>query len=146
MTEPHNAQPPRFSADQPPPARRVEKPWGWELLWAETPNYVGKILHISAGKRLSLQYHDQKLETQYLMQGRVVLLLEHDDGSLREVPMEPGKGYTIYPFQRHRLIALEDSDIVEVSTPETGMTYRLDDDYQRPDETEAMRRGDPRPE
>ena len=123
-----------------PHQRRVEKPWGWETLWAETPHYVGKILHIYAGKRLSLQYHDQKLETQCLLSGQAMLVIGDADEPLQQVDMEPGKGYTIQPFQRHRLIAIPDVDILEVSTPETGTTFRLDDDYARPDETEELRR------
>ena len=123
-----------------PHQRRVEKPWGWETLWAETPHYVGKILHIYAGKRLSLQYHDQKLETQCLLSGQAMLVSGDADEPLQQVDMEPGKGYTIQPFQRHRLIAITDADILEVSTPETGTTFRLDDDYARPDETEELRR------
>ena len=123
-----------------PHQRRVEKPWGWETLWAETPHYVGKILHIYAGKRLSLQYHDQKLETQCLLSGQAMLVIGDADEPLQQVDMEPGKGYTIQPFQRHRLIAITDADILEVSTPETGTTFRLDDDYARPDETEELRR------
>jgi mannose-6-phosphate isomerase len=123
-----------------PYARRIDKPWGWETLWAVTPQYCGKILHIKAGRRLSLQYHDQKTETQCLIRGRALLIIEDADGALREIEMEPGKGYTILPFQRHRLVGIEDADVVEVSTPETGTTYRLEDDYARPHETETVRR------
>jgi mannose-6-phosphate isomerase len=119
--------------------RRVEKPWGWEMLWAETPLYVGKVLHVEAGKRLSLQYHDQKLETQCLMAGRAVLQLDDENGELREIAMELGVGYTIKPSRRHRLIAVSDSDVVEVSTPEVGTTYRLEDDYGRSHESEESR-------
>lgn len=127
--------------DWQPQQRRVEKPWGWETVWAETPQYVGKILHIRAGRRLSLQYHDQKLESQCLLSGRALLVIEDATGALQEVEMEPGTGYTIRPFQRHRLVGITDADIMEVSTPETGTTFRLQDDYARPDETEAMRLG-----
>ncbi len=123
-----------------PHQRRVEKPWGWEILWAETPHYCAKILHIHAGKRLSLQYHDVKLETQCLISGRALLILEDEQGVLREIEMERGKGYTIRPFQKHRLVALEDAEIVEASTPELGTTYRLEDDYARPHETDEVRR------
>jgi mannose-6-phosphate isomerase len=123
-----------------PHQRRVDKPWGWEILWAETPHYCGKILHIAAGKRISLQYHDEKIETQCLLNGRALLLIEDADHALREIEMEPGKGYTIHPFQRHRLIGITDADVLEVSTPETGTTVRLEDDYARPDETEEVRR------
>ncbi len=131
-------QPPQHT-DSDPKQRRIEKPWGWEIVWAEGGPYTGKLLHIRAGRRLSLQYHDEKLETQYLLSGRAILVLQTADGSLREIPMEPGKGYTICPLQVHRLIALHDTEIIEVSTPETGITVRLEDDYRRADETETMR-------
>lgn len=123
-----------------PRAQRIDKPWGWEILWAETPAYCAKILHIDAGKRISLQYHDQKLESQCLISGRCLLVIEDDSGALREIEMQRGEGYTIHPFQRHRLIAVTDCEIVEASTPETGTTYRIEDDYARPDETEAVRK------
>jgi mannose-6-phosphate isomerase len=119
---------------------RVVKPWGWEIIWAVTPEYTGKFIHILAGKRLSLQYHSEKLETQCLVAGRVTLVRgTADGGGLFETEMKAGHGYTIERGQIHRLIAHEDSDVVEVSTPELGTTVRLEDDYQRPDETEAMR-------
>jgi mannose-6-phosphate isomerase len=118
---------------------RVAKPWGWEIIWAHTPEYTGKFIHILAGKRLSLQYHSEKLETQCLMAGRVTLVRGNSDEGLFETEMQAGRGYTIERGQIHRLIAHEDSDVVEVSTPERGTTVRLEDDYQRPDETEAIR-------
>jgi mannose-6-phosphate isomerase len=111
--------------------RRVDKPWGWEAIWAETEYYVGKILHVRAGHRLSLQYHDQKTESQYLLSGRAQLLLDDADGVLQTILMETGACYTIVPFQRHRIIALDDSEILEVSTPERGITYRIEDDFGR---------------
>lgn len=117
-----------------PHQRYVEKPWGWEIVWAETEAYVGKILHVRAGERLSLQYHDRKLETQSLLRGRAILVLEEARGMLREIAMEPGKGYTILPYQRHRLVGLTDADVVEVSTPEIGTTFRIEDDYARSNE------------
>src|SRR6266513_3405164 len=80
---------------------RVEKPWGWEIIWAETPLYVGKMLHVQAGKRLSLQYHDQKLETQCLIRGRAILSIGEDTAQLQEIEMQPFQGYTVQPFQRH---------------------------------------------
>ena len=131
---------PRPSAIQLDPlARRVEKPWGWELIWAEGSAYTGKLLHINAGKRLSLQYHDEKLETQCLVSGRAMLVVEDADGALQEILMEPGKGYTIVPFQLHRLVAIDDAEIYEVSTAETGTTVRVDDDFERPNETPDLR-------
>ena len=123
-----------------PHGRRITKPWGWELLWAETPFYCGKTLFITAGRRLSLQYHDQKTETQCLIRGRARLQIGDGQGVLSEIEMEPGKGYTIHPHHLHRIVAVEDAEIVEVSTPEIGTTFRVEDDYCRPDETEDLRR------
>jgi mannose-6-phosphate isomerase len=122
-----------------PHVERVEKPWGYELHWAKTDTYVGKILHINKGKRYSLQYHDAKRETQMLLTGKVLLWIDDEKGNYGSVEMEPGKGYDVVPFQRHRLEALEDSDVVEVSTIELGTTYRLEDDTNRVDETEEVR-------
>jgi len=125
--------------------QRVEKPWGYELLLspADTP-YTAKLIHVRAGHRLSLQLHDTKVETQTLVAGRGTLVLEGPDRQLHEVPMERGVGYHIAVGQRHRLCAAEDEDAVvfEASTPELGTTYRLADDYDRPDETEALRRAE----
>jgi mannose-6-phosphate isomerase len=119
--------------------RRVEKPWGWEVIWADTPFYCAKLIHVHAGRRLSLQYHDDKTETQCLLSGKAVLVLESDAGVLTEITMQLGAGYTVLPLRVHRLIAIEDSEIVEVATPERGITVRLEDDYDRGDETEAVR-------
>jgi mannose-6-phosphate isomerase len=119
--------------------KRVEKPWGWEIIWAETPSYVGKLLHVRAGQRLSLQYHDQKLETQCLLSGRAILTIGESEDDLRDIEMEPHRGYTVHPNQRHRITAIEDAVIAEVSTPETGTTFRLQDDFARPHETETLR-------
>jgi hypothetical protein len=126
---------------------RVEKPWGFELIFTppEQP-YCGKLLYVTAGRRLSLQIHDQKRETVMLLYGRGVLLCDEAGGELVEIFMEPLKGYTILPGQRHRLIALETCAFVESSTPETGTTYRLDDDTGRPDETEERRLQERSPE
>jgi oxalate decarboxylase/phosphoglucose isomerase-like protein (cupin superfamily) len=130
----------RAHYEDPPFSRRVEKPWGYELIFTQSDlPYTGKLLHIRAGKRLSLQYHDRKQETQYLLAGRALLVVEDARGELREIEMETGRGYTNHPGQRHRLAAIEDADIFEVSTPEIGNTYRLDDDYHRDTETEAQR-------
>jgi mannose-6-phosphate isomerase len=124
---------------------RVDKPWGYEVLLspADAP-YVAKIIHVLAGKRLSLQTHDQKVETQTLVRGRGVLVLEDADGQLREVAMQPGVGYHVSVGQRHRLCAApdEDAEVFEASTPEIGTTLRLEDDYARPDETEQMRQAE----
>ncbi len=129
-----------FSLD--PLARRIEKPWGYEILLSppDAP-YAAKLIHVKAGKRLSLQVHDTKVETQTLVAGRGVLILEGADGELHEIEMELNVGYHIAVGQRHRTCAAADSDatIFEASTPEVGTTLRLEDDYARPDETEALR-------
>jgi len=118
----------------------VEKPWGYELIFTPPEKgYCGKILHVTAGKRLSLQYHDQKEETIMLLRGKALLLCDNEQHEIEEIAMEQGKGYSNVPGQRHRLYALEDSDFIEASLRETGMTYRLEDDSGRSDETEAMR-------
>jgi mannose-6-phosphate isomerase-like protein (cupin superfamily) len=103
--------------------------------------YASKLIHIRAGKRLSLQLHDTKVETQTLVAGRGILVLEGSDGELHEIEMRPGVGYHVAVGQRHRLCAAPDHDatVFESSTPELGVTLRLEDDYARPDETEAMR-------
>ncbi len=138
MTQSLHFDPTRFTNE--PFARRVEKPWGYELIFTpEDKPYTGKILHVRAGRRLSLQYHDQKLETIMLLHGRAILLCDNAEGELEEIVMEPGHGYSNIPGQRHRLIAIEDCDFVEASTPETGATYRLEDDSGRGTETEADR-------
>jgi len=124
-----------------PFVNRVEKPWGYEIHWT-MPNlpYMGKILHVKAGKRLSLQRHDKKQETWFMMNGRAKALLDNEKGELVEVELEYGKGYTNAVGQRHRLIGITDCDVIEVSTPEIGTTERLEDDYKRPDETEEIRK------
>lgn len=121
--------------------QRVEKPWGHEIIFTppELP-YAGKILHLNAGKESSLQVHSKKEESWYLLSGKVTIIREDQDGSLKEFDMQKGVGYTNYAGQKHRLKALKDSEILEVSTPEIGTTYRLEDDYQRPDETEDVRK------
>jgi mannose-6-phosphate isomerase len=121
-------------------ATRVEKPWGYEILWTQPDRpYVGKLLHVEAGKRLSLQVHDAKTESWFLVGGRAKVLWDDGTGMLVETELEPGLGYSCQIGQRHRLVGITDCDIVEVSTPEIGTTHRLEDDYSRPDETDAMR-------
>jgi mannose-6-phosphate isomerase-like protein (cupin superfamily) len=130
-----------------PGVRRIEKPWGHELLLSpEDAPYTSKLIHVKAGHRLSLQLHDSKTETQTLIQGKGILVLEGSDGELHNVEMEPNVGYSVAIGQRHRLCAAPDQDAVifEASTPETGTTYRLEDDYRRPDETEDRRQQDRR--
>ena len=124
-----------------PYIKKVEKPWGYELHF--TPDvlpYMGQILHINKGKRISLQIHDKKIESWYKIVGRVTMILGDENGNLFEREMEDGVGYTTKVNQKHRLFAIEDSDILEVSTPEIGTTFRLGDDYARTDETEEIRK------
>lgn len=122
-------------------AKKVEKPWGWEIHWvpANKP-YLGKVLHIYEGKRLSLQVHDKKQESWFIMQGRAKVMWENNHGELIETELLPGQGYSTEIGQKHRLIGITDCDIVEVSTPEMGTTYRLEDDFARPDETPDQRK------
>ncbi|MBI2028632.1 MAG: cupin [Candidatus Levybacteria bacterium] len=121
--------------------KRVEKPWGYELHFVpEDMPYMGKLIHIDKNKRLSLQVHDKKQETQMLINGKCNLIQENNKGRLITIEMRPFEGYTAMIGQKHRLRAVTDCDVVEVSTPELGTTWRLEDDYKRPDETEQMRK------
>jgi mannose-6-phosphate isomerase-like protein (cupin superfamily) len=110
---------------------RVDKPWGHELIWAQTDRYVGKILVIEAGKRLSFQYHEVKDEWIRVLSGRLRLTLEAGDGRLQERILEAGEGARIAPRRRHRFEALERAELVEVSTPELDDVVRLADDFGR---------------
>jgi len=124
-----------------PYIKKVDKPWGYELHWVpEGMPYMGKILHIDAGKRLSLQVHDIKQESYWLMNGECDLLLENDKGEMETVHMQKGFGYTTHVGQKHRHQAVTDCDVVEVSMPEQGTTLRLEDDFKRPDETPEQRK------
>ena len=127
--------------DNKPYARRVDKPWGWEIHFVpDDKPYMGKILHIKAGMRLSLQKHDEKEESWWLLTGRAMLIIENDEGELEEIEMKRDAGYSCQVNQKHRLKGITDCDIVEVSTPEIGTTYRLEDDFERDDETEEQRK------
>jgi mannose-6-phosphate isomerase-like protein (cupin superfamily) len=120
--------------------RRVDKPWGYELHWVpEGVPYMGKIIHVNAGARLSLQIHDKKQESWCIMQGKAVVIWENDAGELVETALEPGVGYTTQIGQKHRLKGITDCDIIEVSTPEAGTTWRLEDDYARKHQTPEAR-------
>lgn len=111
--------------------RRVDKPWGWELVWAETDDYVGKILHIEAGHRLSLQLHRVKDESLYVVSGELDLVLEDEGGALPVRRMGVGDVVRILPGRRHRMTAVTTCDVMEVSTPELDDVVRLSDDYGR---------------
>lgn len=124
-----------------PYVRRIEKPWGWELHF--TPDnlpYMGKVIHIRAGQRLSLQAHDKKQESWLKLSGDARLIIEGSDGELQELVLPDGQGLTCVVGQRHRLKAGDsDCEVLEVSTPEVGTTFRLEDDYKRVDETPEER-------
>lgn len=113
--------------DQP---RRVEKPWGHELWWGFTERYVGKLLHVKAGHKLSLQYHERKDETIHLWAGDLALVVD-EGGGLEERRMRPGESFHIRPGVKHRMVALTDCDVLEVSTPEVEDVVRLEDAYGR---------------
>jgi mannose-6-phosphate isomerase-like protein (cupin superfamily) len=126
-----------------PFAKRIEKPWGYEIHWVpEDKPYMGKVLHINADKRLSLQAHDQKQESWLLLNGRAKVIWDNAQGELIETELETGKGYSCSVGQRHRLVGITDCDVLEVSTPEIGTTFRLEDDYKRPDETQELRKSE----
>ena len=110
--------------------RRVPKPWGYELIFAKTGRYVGKILHIDQGQTLSLQYHEMKEETLYVVRGELKLTIEHD-GDRRELPLREGEAFHIPPRLIHRMEAVRDTDVAEVSTPELEDVVRLEDRYGR---------------
>ena len=111
--------------------KKITKPWGWELWWAETDKYVGKQLHIEAGHSLSKQYHEIKDETIFVLCGK--LILEIGDGETMERLVLPeGSSYHITPNTIHRFIAPSGGcDLMEVSTPETDDVVRLEDNYGR---------------
>lgn len=121
---------------------KVEKPWGYELIFTppEAPT-LGKLLHLNKGGRLSLQYHEIKEETLVLVSGEAKIFfgILRDLGDLKEEEMEFKKGYLIPNGMIHRVEAITDCDVLESSTKEEGKTVRLQDDYQRKDETEEER-------
>ncbi|NIR45103.1 MAG: cupin domain-containing protein [Gemmatimonadetes bacterium] len=110
---------------------KVEKPWGYELIWAHTDRYVGKILHIDAGESLSLQYHERKDETIHVLRGKMTFLVGADEGSLEEVELAEGMSFRVTPGTRHRMVAITDCDLLEVSTPELDDVVRIEDRYGR---------------
>ena len=110
--------------------RRVEKPWGYELIWAETARYVGKLLHIRAGERLSRQYHRVKEETLFLQSGEMILEIGPSE-AVETRRMAKGDVFHVTPGTIHRMIAVSEVDIMEVSTPELDDVVRLEDVYGR---------------
>ena len=111
--------------------KRVEKPWGHELIWAHTDRYVGKVLHINAGESLSLQYHERKDETIHVLHGRMVFLVGQSEEELESVELDEGMSFRIRPGTRHRMEAVTDCDLLEASTPDLDDVVRLEDRYGR---------------
>jgi len=124
-----------MSATEPAPEhtmpRRVEKPWGHEIWWAATDQYVGKILHVNKGHRLSLQFHEHKDETSYVLSGRLILVQGENEHNLTERTVSVGDVWRNTPGTIHTIEALEDSDVLEASTPHLDDVVRLRDDYGR---------------
>lgn len=110
--------------------RRVPKPWGYEIVFAENERYAGKILHLEGGQCLSLQYHERKDETLYVLVGEVHLFVE-EEGRMTELTLSPGQTYRIRPGVKHRMSAPAMAEMVEVSSPELDDVVRLEDAYGR---------------
>lgn len=115
--------------DRPVP-HRVEKPWGYELIWALTDRYVGKVLHVEPGHALSLQYHERKDETIHVLRGEIILRIKRGD-VLEERRMRAGESCHLPPRTVHQMEAVEASDLLEASTPELDDVIRLEDRYGR---------------
>lgn len=111
--------------------QRIEKPWGYELIWAKTERYVGKILFINKGHKLSLQYHREKDETIFVKSGTISFIYENDTGTMEEITMSPGDAHHILPGRKHRMVAIIDSELFEVSTPQLDDVVRIEDGYGR---------------
>jgi len=110
---------------------KVSKPWGHETIWARSDRYVGKILHINAGQELSVQYHNKKDETVYLLSGEISYRVQSAGGALEDVKLEVGESFRITPGTVHQMVATTDCDVLEVSTPELDDVVRLSDRYGR---------------
>ena len=109
----------------------MEKPWGYELRWAHTDRYAGKLIHVDQGHQLSLQYHVQKDKSIHVLSGVMDLLLENNSGEIETHRMTPGMSAHIRPGRRHRFVAVEDTDLLEVSSPELDDVVRIEDSYGR---------------
>ena len=112
------------------PVKHVPKPWGHETIWAHTDQYVGKILHINAGHALSVQYHNVKDETVYLLSGELIYRVWDNDAP-RDVQLKIGEAFRITPHTIHQMEAITDCDILEASTPHLDDVVRLEDRYGR---------------
>ena len=120
-----------MSGDPRDDARRVEKPWGHELIWAHTDRYVGKIIVVEAGRRLSLQRHAVKDESIFVMSGRLRLTLEDETGAIGVMELGPGDHRHVPTGRVHRFEAVERTELMEISTPELDDVIRLEDDFGR---------------
>jgi mannose-6-phosphate isomerase len=117
----------RFAVD----VKRVDKPWGYELVYASTDRYCGKVIFIKGGEELSLQFHREKDETLYVQSGRVEFQIGDPGKPVDAEVVGPGRGFHLQPGTVHRLRALEDTVVLEVSTPDLGDVVRLEDRYGR---------------
>lgn len=113
------------------PVKTVQKPWGHETIWAHTDRYVGKVLHIKAGHALSVQYHERKDETVYLLSGELTYWVKLDGEELQDMQLKVGDAFRITPGTVHYMEAVTDCDILEASTPELDDVVRLKDRYGR---------------
>ena len=111
--------------------KQIDKPWGYEILWASTDRYVGKILHIEPGHTLSLQYHNQKHESIYVLRGRMIFRYKDDAGALVEREMIAGTAQQVPTGMVHQFEAIERTDVLEASTPHLDDVVRLQDRYGR---------------
>ena len=110
---------------------RTEKPWGYEILWAHTERYVGKILHIEPGHVLSLQYHEHKHESIYVLRGRMIFRYQDAAGALKEREMIAGEAQQVPTGMIHQFEAVERTDVLEASTDHLDDVVRLKDRYGR---------------
>jgi mannose-6-phosphate isomerase len=117
----------RFAVD----VKKVDKPWGYELIYALTDRYCGKVLFIRKGEQLSLQFHREKDEVVYVHEGRIEMEIGDPGGALDTEVVGPGRAFHIRPGTVHRLRALEDTLVLEVSTPHVDDVVRLEDRYGR---------------
>ena len=114
------------------PITRISKPWGYEKIWAQSERYVGKIIHINAGHELSVQYHNKKDETVYLLSGQIIYRVQRNgDEVLDDVHLQVGESFRIIPGTIHQMVAVTDCEVLEVSTPEVDDIVRLSDKYGR---------------
>jgi mannose-6-phosphate isomerase len=124
------------TAPVPPPPegslpRRVEKPWGHEIIWAHADQYVGKLIVIETGRRLSFQYHEAKDEWIYVLSGRLLLTLEDEAGLVEDHELGPGESAHVAVYRKHRYTAIDTCTLIEVSTPELEDVVRIEDDFGR---------------